>query len=688
MKKFPIVLISAFSCISVHGQTADVDTTAFSHTLNEVIITAPETMSIGNKTVYSPSKALRENTNSASQLLAGLQIPELIVNPSTGSIAIMGGGKLSIRINGRPASENDLKSLAPENISKVEYIANPGVRYGDADAVLDVSIKKPLDSGYSVFANVLQSANRGWGDYTGTLKYNVGRSEWSADYQSNPMWDMDAYRDNTEHIVLSNGGVMRREERGIKTPNRMVTHRAALQYSYAEGRNTLFNVQARLFRTNDCYRSTGEITTILGTQSWTDMEYEENPVKSWQGDLDIYFHRRMNRRHSIYINIVPTITDSKSGRIYDNGLTLIDNNIDGRGYRLSGEALWEGRISQGTMTAGYRTNAAWNKSEFFPAETVLHQRDATHNLFAEWKQTFSQWQYYVGGNLAYYKATEPISNNYIGFSPRIFVKYSPFNWGAVAIYGDGTTVTPGINELNPVLEQIDQYQWSQGNPDLEPFQRYNGRLELDFKYLNHAAKITVSNTYCHKPVMAAKGYEDDHIIRKLYNAGYHNEFEVKGQIRLPLLNNLLTFSCEGGWHSFISKGLDYRYTYSQPFVNAQLMVMKGHWWGMVKFNSTYNRLWGETISAATNNLTILGIGYTYRHATFMAGWVNPFGNVNLKSLDLSEIAGYDRTYQATGSHQLIWLGVTLNLRHGKNRAASQRKIDNQHQYEQINNVKK
>ena len=468
----------------------------------------------------------------------------------------------------------------------------------------------------------------------------------------------------------------------------MVTHRAALQYSYAEGRNTLFNVQARLFRTNDRYRSSGEITTMLDAQTWTDMEYEENPIKSWQGDLDIYFHRRINRKQSVYINIVPTITDSKSGRIYDNGLTHIDNNIYNRGCRLTGEALWEGRISQGTMTAGYRTNASWNKSDFHPSETVLHQRDATHNLFAEWKQTFSQWQYYVGGNLTYYKATEPVSNHYIGFSPRIFVKYRPFNWGAVAIYGDGTTIAPGINDLNPVREQVDQYQWSQGNPGLKPYQRYNGKLEFDFRYQAYTAKITVSDAYCHNPLMSAKGYSDGIILREFHNSGYHNEFEVKGELRVPLWNNLLTLSCEGGWHTFISKGLDYRNTYSQPFVNAQLMVMKGHWWGMVKFNSTYNRLWGEMISATTDNLTILGIGYTYRHATFMAGWVNPLGNVSLKSRDLSAIAGYDRIYQATGSHQLIWVGITLNLHHGKNRAASQRKIDNNQQYEQINNVKK
>lgn len=109
---------------------------------------------------------------------------------------------------------------------------------------------------------------------------------------------------------------------------------------------------------------------------------------------------------------------------------------------------------------------------------------------------------------------------------------------------------------------------------------------------------------------------------------------------------------------------------------------------MAKYNSSYNRLWGEMISSANQNLTNLGIGYTYKSMTLMAGIVNPFGNVALKSHDLSKIAGYDRIYQATGSNTLIWAGVTINLRKGKSRAASQKKLENENIYESITNAKK
>lgn len=226
-------------CFSASAQEAEGDSLSMSATLQEVVVEAPNTLQLGNRSIYYPSKELKDAMATSSQLLAGLQIPELIVNPANGSVSLSGGGKLSIRINGRPASETELMSISSKDISKVEYISNPGTRYGDVDGVLDIAVRRRND-GYGVLLNLLQSPNRGWGDYTAALKYNTGRSEWSADYHSNPMWHMDCYRNNIETINIPGTGTIVRKEEGIKTPNRMVTHRASLQYSYAYKSSLLF----------------------------------------------------------------------------------------------------------------------------------------------------------------------------------------------------------------------------------------------------------------------------------------------------------------------------------------------------------------------------------------------------------------------------------------------------------------
>lgn len=663
------------------------DSHAMSKSLGEVTVSAPQQRRLGGKTVYIPPAELVKTVNSGVQLLAGMQIPELVVDISSGTVSLMGGGRLSIRIDGRPASAMDVAVLSPDKIAKIEYVSDPGVRYGDYDGVLEISLRRSDSmNGYAVFANLLQSVNRGWGDYTASLKYDVGRSHWGVDYHSNPIWQMDCYRDNTESITMSDGQHIERTETGHPMSNRMVTHRASLNYSYGVGRDMLLNLQARLFRTNNRYVTAGDIVTQTADVSEYSYECEVNPVKSWQWDVDIYFHKRLNRRHTIYVNLVPTWIDSHSSHIYDTGGLYLDNHLDSRVTRLLGEALWEGRIGAGMLSAGMRSNGSWISS----ADGMKRSREryAVYTPFAQWKHDTERWQYYVGAEMVYYQASAPMRKTYTSVNPKAFVRYVSDKCGGVSLYLESMSAYPTFDALIPTLQRIDRYQWYCGNAALEPYQRYTAKIKYDHKIRRADVSLTVSNVRAVSPVMTVKTYADDMIIGVPVNHGYNNHLELKGNIRLPFFSGLLTMTAEGGWHTITSRGLDYRHTYAQPFVNAQIMLMYHGWWCMVKYNSVYNTLWGEKISSLNNNLLNMGVGYTYRCATFMAGIVNPIGNVAISSHDLSDIAGYDRIYQASGSRQLVWLGVTLNIRHGKSKGTARKKLDNIHQYESIKNATK
>lgn len=75
------------------------------------------------------------------QLLQKLQIPGIVINPTDNSISLTDKSELSLRINGRPVTEKEIQGISPEQIIRVEYIDNPGIRYGEAGAVLDFIIK-------------------------------------------------------------------------------------------------------------------------------------------------------------------------------------------------------------------------------------------------------------------------------------------------------------------------------------------------------------------------------------------------------------------------------------------------------------------------------------------------------------------------------------------------------------------
>lgn len=657
------------------------------HSLEEIVIVAPEASSLDDRTVYYPTKELMENSNSCIQVLAGMQIPELLVNPATGDVSIYGDNKLSIRINGRPSTQQDLASVSSKDIVKVNYITSPGVEYGDADAVLDIIVKQ-RESGYGVLFNLLQSPNRGWGNYAGSLKYNFGKSELSFGYKSNPMWNMDCYRNNAEKIVFENGSVVERKEDGIKTPNRMVTHHGALQYSYTEGNRMLLNVQARFARRNDKYVSSGYITTITDTEEYYSKEKEEAPTKTIQGDLDLYFHYKLNNRHKIFFNVVPTLLSGTNSRIYESSEVDVCSNISNHGYHLLAEGIWEGRLGVGTLTAGVRGLIGSTTARYKEIDEDVKERDDKMTVFSEWKQSLGKFQYTVGMEFLYY--TQRYPTQYAGFflSPRMTVRYKPSFWGAANVRITTETVYPSVNQLNTTLQRIDIYQWTIGNRDLKPYQKYDLRLGIDLQINDIYAQLILEDRYCPNPIMGCKQYTDCAIVSTYSNHGYNNNFEVRGLLRIPLFAPRLTLSLEGGWHKIVSKGKDYRHSYSQPYVNAQLMYLIKNWWVMVKYNTSYNDLWGETLASTNQNLLNLGAGYTYQNVTFMAGIVNPFGYVALRTRDFSRIAGFDRTYIATSSGKLIWLGISMNLHKGKKHSASKRRIENTNIYETINNQTK
>lgn len=367
--------------------------------------------------------------------------------------------------------------------------------------------------------------------------------------------------------------------------------------------------------------------------------------------------------------------NGSNDRSYQTSEVELYSTISNRGYRLFGEGVWERRIGNGVLTSGIRSLGEWNEADYNHSGNI-NEKSIMGSLFAEWKQTLEKIQYSIGIEGTAYSVREPLKHNYFNANPRIYFRYTPASWGGISFIGNVTTVAPTVNQLNPVLQQVDNYQWSEGNPSVSAFQQYDTKIEVDGRFKDMSLKITVANTYNHNPIMGAKTYMDTKIVKSYYNSGYNNNFIVMAQLRMPVFIKQLNLSLEGGWHKAVSEGLNYRHHYSQPFINSQFMYVNGPWWIMLKYNSTYNALWGEDIYSTNNNMLNIGVGYTHRSATFMAGAFNPIGNIRVKSRDLNAIAGFDREYQVSSTRQLFWVGVTLNLYKGKKRSASQRKLNN------------
>ena len=141
MKYIYIVTSALLSSVSAMAQTEASDSIA-AQELQEIVIEAPRVVRKADMDVYHPSKSAVDNSKNGMQLLNNLMIPSLSVSDALGSITAA-GQSVQVRINGRAATIEQVRTLLPETVKRVEWMDNPGLRYGGANYVLNFIVANP-----------------------------------------------------------------------------------------------------------------------------------------------------------------------------------------------------------------------------------------------------------------------------------------------------------------------------------------------------------------------------------------------------------------------------------------------------------------------------------------------------------------------------------------------------------------
>lgn len=162
MKQSFSFIIALLCAVCAQAQTETPDTIS-AQELGEIVVEAPKVIRKTDMDVYHPSKSAVDNSKDGMQLLRNLMIPTLTVNDALGSITAAGQA-VQVRINGRVSSIEQVKSLLPETIKRIEWIDNPGLRYNGANYVLNVIVANPTLGG-SLMLNARPALNTRFGKY-------------------------------------------------------------------------------------------------------------------------------------------------------------------------------------------------------------------------------------------------------------------------------------------------------------------------------------------------------------------------------------------------------------------------------------------------------------------------------------------------------------------------------------------
>lgn len=141
--------------------------------LGEVTVTASNVTATADKKLVFPNEQQVKASANGVDLLRNLLIPRLSVSPIDNSVSTTDGGTVQLAINGRKATKEEVTALQPSEIIRVEMLEDPGLRYGEADAVVNYVVRR-YDMGGSFGYDGTQSSKSWFGNHNVNGKLNFG----------------------------------------------------------------------------------------------------------------------------------------------------------------------------------------------------------------------------------------------------------------------------------------------------------------------------------------------------------------------------------------------------------------------------------------------------------------------------------------------------------------------------------
>ena len=675
-----ITTITALSCaLSAMAQTETADSIP-AQELQEIVIQAPKVIRKADMDVYHPSKSAVEHSQNGLQLLNNLMIPTLTVSDALGTIQAA-GQSVQVRINGRESSIEQVRTLLPETIKRVEWIDNPGLRYGGANYVLNFIVSNPTVGG-SLMAQARPALNQAWGFYMADAKFNTGRSQWEVGGNFKLTNKLKTHRDYTETFTYSDGSTLTRNEtsRGGTMDNSFAN--AWASYSYIKPDTTVFMAEFGLFqKLTDKFLYRGLLSLSDGSDDilLTDSHGDKGGTPS----LSLYWQQNFTHKQMLIVNFNSSFYFGRSYSDYieqlagaSSYLTDIHTNIKDRNQAYAIEADYIKNWRNGRFTAGASYTANRNRSQYESlGGDIFHQRQDKVYLFAEYFHRFGKWTATAGMGVQYtdylFKETNQGSHSWSP-RPQATITYSLNQNHNFRLNFTSWQSTPSLAETNIVPQQLDGFQWRVGNQNLKTANSYMLTFRYGFNVPRVSGSFGIRAFTSPNAITPLLQWEGDRLITTYENSrGLQNlSFFLAPQIEIIpkwlMLSGYVQFRMER------MRGTGYTHHSNAWSGNANIQLMH---WGFVlsgQYVRAQRDLWGEKISWG-ENLNIIDLSYNWKSWQFSAGVIMPFGKYDQGSESLSK---WNRNEQHMRlDMRMPYISVSYNLQWGRQKRGAQKLME-------------
>lgn len=597
--------------------------------LNEVVVKGERTVNRDNTLHLLPTKEQKEASTTGYGLLSRLALPLVTVNEVTKTISVPPNmGQLQVRINDIVADKHDLTSLDPKTVRRVDFLQNPGARYGmDVDYVINIITEKP-EFGYTVGTELMQTLTSMRSNGEAFAKLNRGKSEFGVNY-SFGFSDMkkQEYEETADYLMPDNSVfTMQRTDNDWRT--RQVSHDLQLQYTLAD--TSRYTLQATVGGTlSRIPRNTRTRTEVSGGVEETLPMRSTDDTKTALADL--YFNYNLTKRQSLTVNASGSYTASDYDYSY-GGSSPYAYTSASKARTMFAETVYENRLRPFTLSAGATFDYNFTGVDYH-GDTEAHNFILTQGvyMFAQIKGRLANLSYTVGTGASYRHYRQGSQrNDYWLWRPELQLSWSPWRPFRLSYNVSMTQKPPRLAYLGDATVRNNTFEFTAGNPALRPNkvieQSITASLQLPSLYTQIMTAYRKSPD-CTMPKIERMTADDGstYFLFTRTNQPAVNLFYVSNYTRYDVLPGKLSLNFNGGLYRCFNFGDDYTHHSSAFNWSAGADAYLGRMSLSAYVDNGWNFLEGET---KNRQATVYYLTASYRLGDFNVSlfWQHCFQN--------------------------------------------------------------
>ena len=670
---------------------------ANSYLLKGVTVEAARVVEKVDRQIIFPTKEQVKTASNGYDLLDNLSLPTIIVNRAERKVLSLKGGDVQIRINDVKASMQDVLALQPDEVTKVEFINVPGLKYGDSnlDAVINYQVRRRY-AGYVGGVSTMQGTKAGFNNSDGYFKYNVKKSEFSINYSFSYRSVEERSYESLGTYHLPTGETLHRNYLGYDSPFLYTTNNVQLGYNLSEPDKYTLNVRLNFFNHNSPVRGMNQLYQESGKAN----QYLQNNRKMLEQipSLDIYYSLNMPHDQNLALNLVGTYigtdyqyrmreyTFNKSPDESVKNAPLTDYSYDatGRKRSLIGEGTYSKNWKQMALSVGGQYNISHTDNIYVGSSNADTELKYSNLYLFTQLQGQQKWFSYQAGVGATRSSIHQGENGYSKwlFRPQVTLQAKAsdrlsFKWSS-KIKSD----IPSLSDLSELRQYSNSFEARDGNSGLKPFTGYNNTLSASWNIPLMSVYLEGNWTYYDKPIATSilpeKREDGSYLfVSKPENQKSHDYKHLLLTPEVHLIKDHLDLNLMCEYQNVKTKGLDYSHEFNYFSYGAEIRYMTGNWnigYGAYKVEKSF---WGEKTNGGepTSNLAV-----TYNYKNWQFGVLGlfvfyPHGCVYKDELFNKYVQQKNKVRLADQGNMLVF-AASFNFSHGRRYHTGSRKLNN------------